>query len=506
MPTGTCLSYNSRNWQHSVRPVSLASANLNQTHRWQRLFVFFTYGGLNEKWEKKIWKIWRKVRRTFRRNWLWCSLVLFCRDVQHPPGWVVLAAPSEAADGPPKDDRKMFCHFFTDVPSYKSPFISWETFLDLDGWRWFCEVWQKLGFSIAWSKKQGHSNIGRHGKQWAYHPQACVFFWEAPYSLGVCVHSNPVSSLWVVESTNNHDRTWQNGRRRRRRRSRSLCLSIIYTYIYILYLCDLCVYIMYIYNIPSDQLNLYLRIRNISMPFGWCPWHEMEVPHGPASWPSRWPQHLLHPGGEAKWPQKWKVDSGWHMFIMFLFGAPFITFFETSFLLGSCLPLFSEILRSALPVSSDTFFYLFHCLMFLFLRALCLIPMFSRVISTVSLSSCSFGFPLFHTLFLRHFSSETVFFHLPSPSLLPRVPPSPFCDSASSFRCMFLVFCPSQSSMELSIRVFVSELEGSVPMNAVIIHPSGSSGSILRKNSKNKSITLPQQVPSALQRVPHLRQ
>lgn len=107
-------------------------------------------------------------------------------------------------------------------------------------------------------------------------------------------------------------------------------------------------------------------------------------------------------------------------------------------------PVFQEMLRSALPVSSDTFFYLFHVLMCLFLRTICLIPMFSRVIFTVSLSSWSFGFPLFHTLFLRHVSSETVFFFI---SLLPpyffplpvfRLPP--FCDSASSFRCMFLVF------------------------------------------------------------------
>ena len=183
-------------------------------------------------------------------------------------------------------------------------------------------------------------------------------------------------------------------------------------------------------------------------------------------------------------------------------------------------PVFQEMLRSALPVSSDTFLYLFHVLMCLFLRTIYLIPMFSRVIFTVSLSSWSFGFPLFHTLFLRHVSSETVFFSSPF-SLLTSFP-SP-CSAFPPFVIRRLhsvvcswFFCPSQSSMELpetnvclslSIRVFVSEPEGSVPMNAVIIHPSGSSsGSILRKNSKNKSITLPQQVPSALQRVPHLRQ
>lgn len=146
MPTGTCLSYNSRNWQHSVRPVSLASANPNQTHRWQRLFVFFTYGGCLKKSKKKqrIWNIWRKVKNFSQKLTLMFSRSFLPRCSRHPPGWVVLAAPSEAADGPPKDDRKMFCHFFSDVPSYKSPFISWETFLDLDGWRWFCEVWQKL--------------------------------------------------------------------------------------------------------------------------------------------------------------------------------------------------------------------------------------------------------------------------------------------------------------------------------------------------------------------------
>lgn len=67
-------------------------------------------------------KRYEEKLRTFRRNWLWCSLFLFCRDFQHPPGWVVLAAPSEAA-GTTKTWQEN-SSIFTDVPSYKSPFIS----------------------------------------------------------------------------------------------------------------------------------------------------------------------------------------------------------------------------------------------------------------------------------------------------------------------------------------------------------------------------------------------
>lgn len=166
---------------------------------------------------------------------------------------------------------------------------------------------------------------------------------------------------------------------------------------------------------------------------------------------------------------------------------------------------------------------------------LLLVPCFDVFIPAYHLSdshvlSCHFYcFPFFlvlrfpivpYTFFEACFFGDSFFFSSPF-SLLTSFP-SP-CSAFPPFVIRRLhsvvcswFFCPSQSSMELpetnvclslSIRVFVSEPEGSVPMNAVIIHPSGSSsGSILRKNSKNKSITLPQQVPSALQRVPHLRQ
>ena len=243
------------------------------------------------------------------------------------------------------------------------------------------------------------------------------FFWEAPYSLGVCVHSNPVPSLWAVESTNNHDRTWQNGSRRRRRKRRRG-------------------------KIPSD-LNLCLRIRNISMPFGWCFWHEME---------------LLHPGLHGRntccilaAPEGWQRLTHHHVPIWCTVHHLFWDIVFASRRISS--PVFQKkTLRS-----SRFFRYL-----------LLLVPFFDVFIPAYPLSdshvlSCHFYcFPFFlvlrfpivpYTFFEACFFGDSFFFHLPSPSLLlspPRVPPSPFlCDSCLS----------------LSIRVFV-EPEGSVPMNA----------------------------------------
>ena len=222
------------------------------------------------------------------------------------------------------------------------------------------------------------------------------FFWEAPYSLGVCVHSNPVPSLWVVESTNNHDRTWQNGSRRRRGRR------------------------------PSDQLNLCLRIRNISMPFGWCPWHG-----GPASWPSR-PQHLLHPGGT---------------------GLPL-------FSKKCCAPLFPFLQIPSFTCSM--FWCVYSCVPFVWFPCSLVSFLLFPFLPGPSVSHCSIHF--FWGMFLRRqffFSSPfSLLTSFPSPcSAFP-----PFViRRLHSVVCSWF-FCPSQSSMELpetnvclslSIRVFV---------------------------------------------------
>ena len=133
---------------------------------------------------------------------------------------------------------------------------------------------------------------------------------------------------------------------------------------------------------------------------------------------------------------------------MFLFGARFITFFETSFLrAGGFLPLFSKkTLRS-----SRFFRYL-----------LLLVPFFDVFIPAYPLSdshvlSCHFYcFPFFlvlrfpivpYTFFEACFFGDSFFFiSLLPPYFFPlpvfRLPP--FCDSASSFRCVY--HCRSVSS------------------------------------------------------------